>query len=235
MLFDRWLFIVILVILSVNADDKLVDPPDHQQSTVELADQYGDLTDDFEDSVENSSLLLSRSTRACPRVAVIPGPEWRFGEWSFWSECSRSCGPQGVRQRRRQCAASNPNCQTHESQRCNQRPCALGWSEWCEWEACRASCGSGERQRIRFCEGGTLRCPGKDFQISRCNAGVPCHGFHEWSAWTRCSKSCGLGEQRRERQCFDERLCRGNRIETRRCNEGTMCSKSSRLVCLVAV
>ncbi|KAI6180169.1 Thrombospondin type 1 domain protein [Aphelenchoides besseyi] len=217
MLFDRWLFIVILVLLSVDADD-LEDLIDYTQSAKEPADQYGGLTDHFRNQTENS--LLSRSPRACPRVAVIPGPEWRFGEWSFWSECSRTCGPQGVRQRRRQCAASNPNCQTHESQRCNQRPCALGWSEWCEWEACRATCGSGERQRIRFCEGGTLRCPGKDFQISRCNAEVPCHGFHDWSAWTRCSKSCGLGEQRRERQCFDERLCRGSRIETRRCNEG---------------
>ncbi|KAI6192282.1 Thrombospondin type 1 domain protein [Aphelenchoides bicaudatus] len=161
----------------------------------------------------------NRQPRACPRVRVVR-PEWLYGEWSDWSPCSKTCGGGGLQHRRRQCADNNPGCLASETRPCGQRPCAPGWSEWCEWEGCRATCGTGERMRVRFCEGGTLRCPGKDFQISRCNAGVPCPGFYDWSSWSQCSTSCGMGVRHRERTCFDEYECRGNKTEAQACNEG---------------
>lgn len=41
-----------------------------------------------------------------------------------------------------------------------------GWSSWNEWSACSASCGSGQRQRIRTCLGGS--CEGSPVEKKDC-------------------------------------------------------------------
>lgn len=54
------------------------------------------------------------------------------------------------------------------------------WSPWQPWGECSASCGIGERTRVRFCNSPAPTnkgrpCPGDSTQLSRCNI-QPCPG-----------------------------------------------------------
>lgn len=65
------------------------------------------------------------------------------------------------------------------------------WGSWQPWGECSASCGGGERSRIRLCNNpspsdGGRPCPGDASQLSRCNT-QPCPGrlFYFKHAWAR--------------------------------------------------
>ncbi|KAK6753200.1 hypothetical protein RB195_012659 [Necator americanus] len=43
------------------------------------------------------------------------------------------------------------------------------WGLWGEWAVCSATCGGGERSRLRACYGGNRRCSGSSVQTESCN------------------------------------------------------------------
>ncbi|XP_035384811.1 hemicentin-1 isoform X2 [Electrophorus electricus] len=105
-----------------------------------------------------------------------------WGPWSSWGSCSRTCnGGQARRYRTcdnprpasggRACAGTDT-----EIQRCSTASCPLdgNWGPWQPWGECSASCGIGERTRVRLCNSPSPSnkgrpCPGDSTQLSRCN------------------------------------------------------------------
>ncbi|XP_036375886.1 hemicentin-1 [Megalops cyprinoides] len=106
-----------------------------------------------------------------------------WGPWSSWGSCSRTCNG-GQMRRYRTCDNPRPAnggraCAGADTQiqRCGTGNCPVdgNWGPWQPWGECSASCGGGERTRVRLCnsppptnEGRT--CPGDSTQLSRCNA-----------------------------------------------------------------
>ncbi|XP_053341492.1 hemicentin-1 [Clarias gariepinus] len=111
-----------------------------------------------------------------------------WGPWSSWGTCSRTCNGGQMRRYRtcdnprpasggRACAGTDT-----EIQKCSTLSCPVdgNWSPWQPWGECSASCGIGERTRVRFCNNPAPTnkgrpCPGDLTQLSRCNI-QPCPG-----------------------------------------------------------
>ena len=115
-----------------------------------------------------------------------------------------------------------------ENESCNDWKCPY-WAEWAPWSQCSASCGAGERTRVRSCEAqqteggeaGPELCEGPDTERKACDAG-PCPAWTPWTPWTSCSATCGGGARSRIRECrkgrnYDE--CEGESEETETCSE----------------
>ncbi|KAI7799480.1 hemicentin-1 isoform X1 [Triplophysa rosa] len=111
-----------------------------------------------------------------------------WGPWNSWGSCSRTCNG-GQMRRYRTCDNPRPAnggraCTGSDAQiqKCNTASCPVDgkWSSWESWSECSASCGGGERTRVRLCNNpspsnnGRL-CPGDSSQLSRCNI-QPCPG-----------------------------------------------------------
>ncbi|XP_061594740.1 hemicentin-1 [Cololabis saira] len=112
---------------------------------------------------------------ACP----ISG---NWGSWSSWGICSKTCNGGQMRRYRtcdnprpayggRACAGADA-----QMQRCSTANCPVdgNWGLWQSWGECSASCGGGERTRLRLCNSpspsnGGRPCPGDSTQVSRCN------------------------------------------------------------------
>ena len=144
-------------------------------------------------------------------------------DWSFWSECTQTCGGTSEQTRRRE---------NRQTALCNGTEC-IGDTQ--ETRPCN-----------RFCKnGGTLvensaSCQCQDyFSGSCCEAG--CYPRHctwkTWLDWSECTEICGAtGEQTRRRERQQTALCRGTECvgppeQTRPCNRlcqngGTLTSSS---------
>ncbi|KAM6977691.1 SCO-spondin [Aplochiton taeniatus] len=123
---------------------------------------------------------------ACP-----PEPSKEvWGDWTAWSECSKTCfhhvDQVGLRRRFRSCrhSRSNSRCdgETEEQEPCNTIHCPVngGWSPWSRWSLCSAECDSGVQTRERLCntpspQYGGSSCPGPHIQTRDCNS-HPCSG-----------------------------------------------------------
>ncbi|KPP59981.1 hypothetical protein Z043_122053, partial [Scleropages formosus] len=115
------------------------------------------------------------------------GAEW--GEWTAWSECSKTCflhvDEVGLRKRFRTCNSTESTlCQgeAEEHEPCNTILCPVAgvWSPWSPWSDCSSECDSGAQTRWRTCNSpppqyGGERCPGPHMQTRDCNT-QPCAG-----------------------------------------------------------
>uniref|UniRef100_A0A4W6D352 Hemicentin-1 n=1 Tax=Lates calcarifer TaxID=8187 RepID=A0A4W6D352_LATCA len=105
-----------------------------------------------------------------------------WGPWSSWGSCSKTCNG-GQMRRYRTCDNPRPAnggraCAGADTQiqRCSTANCPVdgNWGSWQPWGECSASCGGGERTRVRLCNSpspsnGGRPCPGDSSQLSRCN------------------------------------------------------------------
>ncbi|XP_070688049.1 hemicentin-1 [Pempheris klunzingeri] len=105
-----------------------------------------------------------------------------WGPWSSWGSCSKTCNG-GQMRRYRTCDNPRPAnggraCAGADTQiqRCGTANCPVdgNWGSWQPWGECSASCGGGERARVRLCNNpsssnGGRPCPGDSSQLSRCN------------------------------------------------------------------
>ncbi|XP_067452563.1 hemicentin-1 isoform X1 [Thunnus thynnus] len=105
-----------------------------------------------------------------------------WGPWSSWGSCSKTCNGGQMRRYRtcdnprpanggRECAGSDT-----QIQRCSTANCPVdgNWGPWQPWGECSASCGGGQRTRVRLCNSPSPSnsgrpCPGDSSQLSRCN------------------------------------------------------------------
>ncbi|KAM7409728.1 hypothetical protein PAMA_001291 [Pampus argenteus] len=106
-----------------------------------------------------------------------------WGPWSSWGSCSKTCNG-GQMRRYRTCDNPRPAnggraCAGADTQiqRCSTANCPVdgNWGSWQPWGECSASCGGGERTRVRLCNSpspgnGGRPCPGDSSQLSRCNS-----------------------------------------------------------------
>ncbi|CAJ1060969.1 hemicentin-1 [Xyrichtys novacula] len=105
-----------------------------------------------------------------------------WGPWSSWGSCSKTCNG-GQMRRYRTCDNPRPAnggraCAGADTQiqRCSTENCPVdgNWGSWQPWGDCSASCGGGERSRVRLCNNPSPSnsgrpCPGDSSQLSRCN------------------------------------------------------------------
>lgn len=167
----------------------------------------------------------------------------QYSPWSEWSDCSSSCGSNGIQYRSRTCvlldAIPSYNCSGENVQvrKCNDIPCPIngGWSDWTEWNDCPACHDTqlnkkSKQKRYRKCDNpypafGGLNCDGNGEEEKECKLSpCPIDGkWSEWSSWSQCSKSCGKGFKNRKRFCnnpspmHNGRPCDGENYEYEEC------------------
>uniref|UniRef100_A0A3P9CEY4 PROP n=1 Tax=Maylandia zebra TaxID=106582 RepID=A0A3P9CEY4_9CICH len=147
------------------------------------------------------------------QVCIIAPCDGGWGQWSHWTECTKSCGG-GVRSRRRNCDSPSPEGEGNYCEglgsKCQSVPgCHVdgGWSQWGAWTECSLSCGGGVKFRRRLCDNpspqsGGRGCLGDAEQQRDCNTHLCTVGpWLPWSQWSECSVSCGGGQQYRSRLC----------------------------------
>uniref|UniRef100_A0AAX7UXV5 Adhesion G protein-coupled receptor B1b n=1 Tax=Astatotilapia calliptera TaxID=8154 RepID=A0AAX7UXV5_ASTCA len=118
----------------------------------------------------------SKQTKFC-NIAVCPVDGF-WNEWSAWTPCSTTCS-NGTMQRTRECnGPSYGGSECHgsfkETADCFLKECPVDgrWHEWSSWGSCSKTCGGGNQQRQRVCEGpffGGEPCPGDSREHKRCN------------------------------------------------------------------
>jgi hypothetical protein len=132
-------------------------------------------------------------------------------EWGKWTQCSRTCDT-GYRMRERsvktEAAEGGVECPSlTETVDCGTVFCPVDCiaSDWGEFQACTATCGSGSQTRSKIVsqhpEHGGKTCPALSEEIT-CNP-EPCAQdcvVSEWTAFTMCSRSCGEGHKARTRK-----------------------------------
>nr|XP_039251978.1 SCO-spondin-like isoform X1 [Styela clava] len=147
-------------------------------------------------------------------------PCYRWGIWTDWTICSRTCGL-GETERNRECTSLLPgpvppgSCDSLDDfgaiqvQKCTQGPCYV-WERWTDWTPCSRDCGPGQITRNRRClaDGQPVNdrnlCRdidgGQSFQSQPCQI-EKCYRWSIWTRWAECSKDCGGGETTRSRRC----------------------------------
>ena len=114
--------------------------------------------------------------RNCGMVQCPPGQRSRWGVWTAWGPCDRTCG-MGFKARYIQCedgACKKEDPKTYPTQRvpCYMKQYCDQWKQWQEWSTCSTQCGGGTRNRVRGCNGATpglQGCEGSQFDQERCN------------------------------------------------------------------
>ena len=114
--------------------------------------------------------------RNCGMVQCPPGQRSRWGVWTAWGPCDRTCG-MGFKARYIRCedgACKKEDPKTYPTQRvpCYMKQYCDQWKQWQEWSTCSTQCGGGTRNRIRGCNGATpglQGCEGSQFDQERCN------------------------------------------------------------------
>ncbi|XP_052064156.1 netrin receptor UNC5A-like [Mytilus californianus] len=83
-----------------------------------------------------------------------------------------------------------------------------GWSTWKTWDACTATCGTGQHRRRRYCNNprpanGGASCQGGGYEYRSCSPSLcPVDtGWSAWDSWGVCNVTCGHGQHSRRRYC----------------------------------
>jgi hypothetical protein len=118
-----------------------------------------------------------------------------LGEWSEYTDCSKTCGT-GNQKRMRECRFGSRNdCAgpMEQNRTCNTHFCPV-WSTWTRFGECSATCGPGTTSRSRECEFGEdgIDCLGDNSEVKPCHT-KNCPIWSDWSEFTECSESCGDG------------------------------------------
>ncbi|CAD7956383.1 unnamed protein product [Amoebophrya sp. A25] len=182
-----------------------------------------------------------KQVKACNTQVCNEPQHCKLSQWGTWGECSQSCNG-GTQERARTVIATamfgGIPCQgdLKEIRLCNDVVCKdpidCVWADWGDWSACSASCGGGERTRLRLIEqsprsGGQCCEPNDMVELEVCNT-QPCGEivdctFSEWGYWSDCSSSCN-GIKTRTRQIdaypFEGKACEGGLKEVKPCNDG---------------
>lgn len=157
------------------------------------------------------------------RCQLEPCPA-QWGQWMQWTSCSKSCGENIQKQRRRLCEdRSNPSlCLGSDTEyaMCNLPQCQF-WSEWQDQGSCSKTCGGGSLYQVRECVtfAATQVCAGSKTQSVRCNT-MSCPRWNNWGQWD----SCVNREKSRERTCSNGiagQDCLGEDTETTICFAST--------------
>ena len=152
-------------------------------------------------------------------------PFW--SQWTFWSDCSSTCGTNVERTRTRRCVNNKMgDCDGHDSEtdKCDVRMCPT-WSQWADWSDCSKKCGYGSKSRDRTCINGNPRldCPGISLEDKICKLD-DCATWSAWSSLGQCSVTCGIGERTRTRSCLPGfGTCVGESTKLMRCRTPTVC------------
>jgi len=177
----------------------------------------------------NSTISGNLETETCNTEINCP-VHGNWATWGVWSECTTTCGPDGMRERNRTCTDpatlhGGDDCDDSingdvEAETCNTEiicPVNGGWGTWESWGRCSLSCGSGTQSRMRACDspaqaGTGLDCVGEDTEFQSCNTEscdsattqAPVDGnWGSWGSWSSCSKTCDTGITKRTRDCDD--------------------------------
>lgn len=125
--------------------------------------------------------------RICNIMSCPIAIHGNWGQWSFYTTCSKSCGS-GKQSRYRLCnnpSASNkglecliPNTnerrkKEQQSRNCNTNSCPVSingdWGQWSYFTSCSKSCGKGEQSRYRLCNSPSPAYKGLECLISNTN------------------------------------------------------------------
>jgi len=142
-----------------------------------------------------------------------------LGQWSGWSDCSRTCGGgQQFTQRQvtQQARGLGTPCQASlkKTESCSASPCPgdapvdCRWGAWEGFSDCTATCGGGQTHRHRSItvearNSGRECVEGDTLEVRPCN--MQLCGEHtycvwsSWSPWRKCSATCGGGQKKRHR------------------------------------
>ena len=131
--------------------------------------------------------------RVCPDLPRCKGT---LGQWSEWSQCSRTCG-EGTQQRQRRCIGPG-DCDglghLEEERECpGLSPCKGTLGEWSQWSGCSATCYD-EGEEV---EGGRPKVEPKRSRTRECLGGpnVTCEDLGELTEVVACvnCKHCFFG------------------------------------------
>ncbi|CAD7963511.1 unnamed protein product [Amoebophrya sp. A25] len=184
-------------------------------------------------------------TKACNTEKCSVQVDCKWGDWSSWGDCSKTCG--GGHKERTRTVLQSPRyggkpCDakvTAEVEPCNTEECPgaihcidAQWSEWTSWSLCSASCGDGFRFRSREIAVAANSCgkplAGLGQEYEACNRGacfvdVKDCTFSEWGSWGDCSCPCnGVKERTRRIETYPDnggKGCDGSLKEIVACNE----------------
>lgn len=119
---------------------------------------------------------VTSETRECPDLGQCPKSEW--AAWNTWSGCSGSCGT-GQRERHRPCIIPGNSVKLCPGKHTETEPCQLPllcpellpvWELWGEWSLCSVTCGTGQQERHRECEGEKrIVCLGSSNETRTCD------------------------------------------------------------------
>lgn len=174
-----------------------------------------------------------KELREC-QVSVCQPEDCEWGDWTFWSSCTKSCGS-GVQRRHREVATAprhggrscDPNAR-EEVGFCNNQTCDScvdgKWGPWSPWGRCSSTCKPAFRVRHRDPQEFPNHCgmPALGLEdeyelceyLSECDESQDCM-LSSWSLWSDCSCECfGIKER-------SKRIVRNAKGDGKQCN-GTM-------------